>query len=45
MNTFHPLLERVLKLIEGKLPTRLRQAPVKPRRIEVQLEFGWVPKR
>lgn len=41
VNTILPLLSKVRALLES----RLRPQPFRRRRIEVQLEFPWSPKR
>ena len=41
VNTIFPILIKVRALLES----RLRPRPVRRRRIEVQLEFPWSPKR
>jgi hypothetical protein len=45
MNTILPLICKVRTLLEQRFPSYLRPRPVRRRRIEVQLEFPWPPKR
>jgi hypothetical protein len=45
MNTIYSLIDRVLPLLAEKLGMPLPRKPMRPRRIEVQLEFAWGRKR
>lgn len=45
VNTLSPLWNKLLKVLETRLPDRFRQPPVRRRHFEIQLEFPWRPKR
>ncbi|MEX1116680.1 MAG: hypothetical protein WEB53_15650 [Akkermansiaceae bacterium] len=45
MNTLLPLLRKVQSLLEQRFPACQRPRPAQRRRIEIQLEFPWPPKR
>lgn len=45
MNIIRSLIERILPLLEERLPTCFRQPAKRTRRMEIQLEFSWAVKR
>jgi hypothetical protein len=45
MNIIKPLLEKILPVLEEKLPARFHWRQVRRRKMEIQLEFPWHPKR
>lgn len=45
MNTFPPVIAKLLKALETRISPFFRQPPVIRRRLEQQLEFPWLSKR